>query len=63
MAHTVILTDSAFKKVKNYYPQTFLEECQYVIKVLYYFIYFSAKFLLLSALWCGVKLVGHTGSL
>ena len=29
---TVILLDWVYKKDKNYYPQVFLEECQYVIK-------------------------------
>ena len=29
---SVILTDSVYKKDKNYYPQVFLEECKYVVK-------------------------------
>ena len=28
----VTLTDSVYKKDKNYYPQVFLEECKYVVK-------------------------------
>ena len=29
---SVTLTDSVYKKDKNYYPQVFLEECKYVVK-------------------------------
>ena len=29
---SVILIDSVFRTSKNYYPQVFLEECQYVFK-------------------------------
>ena len=29
---SVILSDSVCRKDKNYYPQTFLEECKYVVK-------------------------------
>ena len=29
---SVILTDSALKRVKNYYLQVFLEECKYIVK-------------------------------
>ena len=30
---SVILIDSVFRTGKNYYPQVFLEECKYVVKV------------------------------
>ena len=26
------MIDSAYRKVKDYYPQVFLEECKYVVK-------------------------------
>ena len=29
---SVILIDSVFRTVNNYYPQVFLEECKYVVK-------------------------------
>ena len=29
---SVILIDSAFRMVENYYPQVFLEECKYIVK-------------------------------
>ena len=28
----VILIDSVFRTIKNYYPQVFLEKCKYVVK-------------------------------
>ena len=29
---SLILIDSVFRTGKNYYPQVFLEECEYVVK-------------------------------
>ena len=31
---SVVLKDSVFKIGKNYYPQTFLEDCKYLKKII-----------------------------